>query len=218
MGLQLSYRHAAGGHVLFSYSSKWQSSGGCTHAKRLHSGGPKGGDGVHAPCGIVAVCRSTITMSLSIPCCLFTHAHPHPLPFCAGLHPPPSGCWPRFKAAVKQLKRDVLALYYAVHDPRTPLLSKILPWLVLAYALSPLDLIPDFIPVLGFLDDMLLLPVGLWLSVKLIPKEVGFVDGDPRCRTDHMVYKLMLCLTYAGVAAYHRSSCCCRWQDECSSS
>jgi hypothetical protein len=61
-----------------------------------------------------------------------------------------------------------------VHDPRTPLLSKLLPWLVLAYALSPLDLIPDFIPVLGFLDDMLLLPLGLWLSFKLIPAEVGW--------------------------------------------
>lgn len=65
-----------------------------------------------------------------------------------------------------------MALYYAVHDPRTPLLSKLLPWLVLAYALSPLDLIPDFIPVLGFLDDMLLLPLGLWLSYKMIPVQV----------------------------------------------
>lgn len=61
----------------------------------------------------------------------------------------PAGAWARFKAAVKRLKHDVLALYYAVHDPRTPLLSKLLPWLVLAYALSPLDLIPDFIPILG---------------------------------------------------------------------
>lgn len=65
----------------------------------------------------------------------------------------------------------------AVHDPRTPLLSKVLPWLVLAYALSPLDLIPDFIPVLGLLDDMLLLPLGLWASYKLIPKEVSMVLG-----------------------------------------
>lgn len=89
---------------------------------------------------------------------------------------PPTGLYARFKAAVKQLKRDVLALYYAVHDPRTPFLSKLLPWLVLAYALSPLDLIPDFIPVLGFLDDMLLLPLGLWLSYKLIPAEVR--EGD----------------------------------------
>jgi uncharacterized membrane protein YkvA (DUF1232 family) len=61
----------------------------------------------------------------------------------------------------------------AVHDPRTPILSKLLPWLVLAYALSPLDLIPDFIPVLGFVDDMLLLPLGLWVSYKLIPAQVG---------------------------------------------
>jgi uncharacterized membrane protein YkvA (DUF1232 family) len=96
-------------------------------------------------------------------------------PWCpAASDPPlPPSCWQSFKAAVKQLKHDVLALYYAVHDPRTPWLSKILPWLVLAYALSPLDLIPDFIPVLGFLDDMLLLPLGLWLSYKLIPAEVG---------------------------------------------
>lgn len=66
----------------------------------------------------------------------------------------------------------MLALYYALHDPRTPLLSKLVPWLVLAYALSPLDLIPDFIPVLGYLDDLLLLPLGLWLSCKMIPAEV----------------------------------------------
>lgn len=91
--------------------------------------------------------------------------------------PHPSSIWARFKAAVKQLKRDVLALYYALHDPRTPLLSKLLPWLVLAYALSPLDLIPDFIPVLGYLDDMLLLPLGLWLSCKMIPAEVRGVGA-----------------------------------------
>eukprot|EP00882_Tetradesmus_deserticola_P011361 GHRQ01012019.1.p1 GENE.GHRQ01012019.1~~GHRQ01012019.1.p1 ORF type:complete len:256 (+),score=74.39 GHRQ01012019.1:425-1192(+) len=83
-----------------------------------------------------------------------------------------TGWWQGFKQRVKALKRDVLALYYAVHDPRTPLLSKLLPCLVLAYALSPLDLIPDFIPVLGLLDDMLLLPLGLWASYKLIPAQV----------------------------------------------
>jgi uncharacterized membrane protein YkvA (DUF1232 family) len=89
----------------------------------------------------------------------------------------------RIKAAVKQLKRDVLALYYALHDPRTPLLSKLLPWLVLAYALSPLDLIPDFIPVLGYLDDLLLLPLGLWLSCKMIPAEVSIVQAaKPRLK------------------------------------
>lgn len=83
-----------------------------------------------------------------------------------------TGCWRAFEARIKQLKRDVLALFYAVHDPRTPLLISLLPWLVLAYALSPIDLVPDFIPVLGYLDDMLLLPLGLWLSVKLIPEQV----------------------------------------------
>jgi hypothetical protein len=59
-----------------------------------------------------------------------------------------AGLYGRFKAAVRALKREVLALYYAIHDPRTPLAAKVIPWLALAYALSPLDLIPDFIPVL----------------------------------------------------------------------
>uniref|UniRef100_A0A383VAP8 DUF1232 domain-containing protein n=1 Tax=Tetradesmus obliquus TaxID=3088 RepID=A0A383VAP8_TETOB len=75
-------------------------------------------------------------------------------------------------AALYYAGEAAAALYYAVHDPRTPVLSKLLPWLVLAYALSPLDLIPDFIPVLGLLDDMLLLPLGLWVSYKLIPAQV----------------------------------------------
>eukprot|EP00775_Hariotina_reticulata_P004748 gene4748-4998_t len=83
-----------------------------------------------------------------------------------------TGCWVQFQRQVRLLKLDVLALYYAVHDPRTPLISKLLPWLVLSYALSPLDLIPDFIPILGILDDMLLLPLGLWISYKLIPAQV----------------------------------------------
>jgi uncharacterized membrane protein YkvA (DUF1232 family) len=87
--------------------------------------------------------------------------------------PAPRGWYARFQAAVKSLKHEVLALYYAIHDPRTPWTAKLLPWFALAYALSPLDLIPDFIPVLGFLDDMLLLPALLWIAVKLIPAEVS---------------------------------------------
>ncbi len=82
------------------------------------------------------------------------------------------GCWKRFKSAAKSLKREVLALYYAVHDPRTPWIAKIMPFFVLAYALSPLDLIPDFIPILGILDDLLLLPGMIWLCIKLIPQDV----------------------------------------------
>lgn len=72
----------------------------------------------------------------------------------------------------KTLKAEVLALNYALKDPRTPWYAKLLAVLVLAYALSPLDLIPDFIPVIGFLDDVILLPLGLWASIKLIPAEV----------------------------------------------
>lgn len=67
----------------------------------------------------------------------------------------------------------MLALYYATHHPGTPFFSKIIPFLVLAYALSPIDLIPDFIPVVGLLDDLLLLPVLMWLAIKLIPSEVS---------------------------------------------
>jgi uncharacterized membrane protein YkvA (DUF1232 family) len=70
------------------------------------------------------------------------------------------------------LKRDTLALYYAARDPRTPWLAKLVIALVVAYALSPIDLIPDFIPVLGYLDDLLLLPLGIWLAVRLLPAEV----------------------------------------------
>lgn len=62
---------------------------------------------------------------------------------------PGVGCWQGLKARAAALKRDVLALYYAVHHPSTPWYCRLLPALVLAYALSPIDLIPDFIPVLG---------------------------------------------------------------------
>nr|WP_247713415.1 YkvA family protein [Qipengyuania polymorpha] len=69
----------------------------------------------------------------------------------------------------KTLKRDVLALWLAARDARTPLVAKLLAGAVAAYALSPIDLIPDFIPVLGLLDDLLIVPLGIWLVLKLIP-------------------------------------------------
>jgi uncharacterized membrane protein YkvA (DUF1232 family) len=67
------------------------------------------------------------------------------------------------------LKRDVLALYFAARDPRVPWFVKLLALVVAAYALSPIDLIPDFIPVLGYLDDLILVPLGIWLVVRLMP-------------------------------------------------
>ena len=76
------------------------------------------------------------------------------------------------RECARALKRDTLALYFAVRDPRTPLIAKVVAGLVVAYALSPIDLIPDFIPVLGYLDDMILVPLGILLSRKLIPGEV----------------------------------------------
>jgi uncharacterized membrane protein YkvA (DUF1232 family) len=70
------------------------------------------------------------------------------------------------------LKRDVHAIWLAAGDPRVPWYAKALALAVAAYALSPIDLIPDFIPVLGYLDDLILIPVGIALVVKLIPADV----------------------------------------------
>jgi len=72
----------------------------------------------------------------------------------------------------QQIKVEMLALSLVLRHPRTPWYAKIVAWVVVAYAFSPIDLIPDFIPVLGYLDDALLLPLGVWLTVRLIPAEV----------------------------------------------
>jgi uncharacterized membrane protein YkvA (DUF1232 family) len=76
------------------------------------------------------------------------------------------------KQWARALKRDVVALWIAGRDPRVPWHAKAVAAAVAAYALSPIDLIPDFIPVLGYLDDLLLVPLGLWLTLKLIPQGV----------------------------------------------
>ena len=78
----------------------------------------------------------------------------------------------RLRVAAKRLKREVLTLYCAARDSRTPIIARGLALLVVAYALSPIDLIPDFIPVLGLLDDLILVPIGVWLVIKLIPAHV----------------------------------------------
>ena len=76
------------------------------------------------------------------------------------------------RAWARQLKQDTLALYLAARHPRTPWLARLLIAGVAAYALSPIDLIPDFIPVLGYLDDVLLLPGLIWVAIKLLPADV----------------------------------------------
>lgn len=69
----------------------------------------------------------------------------------------------------RTLKRDTLALYLAARDPRVPWYAKVVAACVAAYALSPIDLIPDFIPVIGYLDDLILVPLGIALAIRLIP-------------------------------------------------
>jgi uncharacterized membrane protein YkvA (DUF1232 family) len=78
----------------------------------------------------------------------------------------------RLKAWARRLKANVLALWLAQRDPRVPVGAKIVAALVAAYALSPIDLIPDFVPVLGYLDDLLIVPSGVWLALQLIPQAV----------------------------------------------
>lgn len=76
------------------------------------------------------------------------------------------------KAWAKALKRDIIALWLAARDPRVPLRAKLVAGAVAAYALSPVDLIPDFIPVLGYLDDLILVPLGILIAIRLVPQDL----------------------------------------------
>jgi len=98
-----------------------------------------------------------------------------------------------FKRKAKALKAETFALYLAARHPLTPWYAKVLVAGIVAYAFSPIDLIPDFVPVLGYLDDLILIPIGIALALKLIPPEVmiecrsraaeAFKDGKPLSRT-----------------------------------
>jgi uncharacterized membrane protein YkvA (DUF1232 family) len=76
------------------------------------------------------------------------------------------------KQRAKQLKVEIYALYFAYKDPRVPLYARIFAACIVGYAFSPIDLIPDPIPVLGYLDDLIIIPLGIWLALKMIPPEV----------------------------------------------
>lgn len=78
----------------------------------------------------------------------------------------------RYKERIRQLTERLSAVYLAYRRRDTPFLAKLMAGLTIAYALSPIDLIPDFIPVLGLLDDLVILPLLLWLVLKLIPKQI----------------------------------------------
>lgn len=80
--------------------------------------------------------------------------------------------WARLKAWASLIKRDIMALYLASRDPRVPWYAKAMAMATAAYAFSPIDLIPDFIPVLGYVDELFVLPVFIWLSIRLVPPDV----------------------------------------------
>ena len=90
----------------------------------------------------------------------------------------------RWKQRARALKKEVYALYLAYRDPRTPWNAKAVAALVVAYAFSPIDLIPDPIPVLGYLDDLVLVPLGAALALRLIPPEVMV---DARAKTEELL-------------------------------
>ena len=78
----------------------------------------------------------------------------------------------RLREWARQLMNEVVALWFCTRHPSTPFMAKALAAALVAYAFSPIDLIPDFIPVLGYLDDLILLPIGIWLVLKLVPPDV----------------------------------------------
>jgi uncharacterized membrane protein YkvA (DUF1232 family) len=90
----------------------------------------------------------------------------------------------KWKRWAKRFNTEVYALYLAYKDPRTPWHARLFAALVAGYAFSPIDLIPDFIPVLGYLDDVLLVPLGVVLAIRMIPKEV--MDASRAKADEHL--------------------------------
>lgn len=92
----------------------------------------------------------------------------------------------KLKMWAKHLKTEILALYYAYRDPRVPLGPKVFTAFVVAYALSPVDLIPDFIPILGYLDDLIILPWCISVAIRMIPSDVL---NDSRDKAKLLTYR-----------------------------
>lgn len=115
------------------------------------------------------------------------------------------------KDKAKSLKREVTVLYLACRRPDTPWYAKLLGIIVVGYALSPIDLIPDFIPVLGYLDDLLLIPLGVWFTIKLIPENIldecrakaqdTFKEGKPKSWAGAIVI-ILIWAAVIGIIAY----------------
>ena len=84
----------------------------------------------------------------------------------------------RLRRWARLIKRDVLTLWFACRDPRTPWWFKLLAFGIVAYALSPIDLIPDFIPILGLLDDAIIVPLGVIILLRLLPREIRISSAE----------------------------------------
>lgn len=102
------------------------------------------------------------------------------------------------------LRREALTVWVAARDPRTPLIAKMLAGVVAAYAFSPIDLIPDFIPILGWLDDILLVPIGVWAVFKLIPDPL---IADYRAAADAMAERPLSAGAAAVIVALWLAGC-----------
>lgn len=117
--------------------------------------------------------------------------------------------WEAWKARARDLKREVYALYFACRDSRVPWYAKALAAGVVGYAFSPIDLIPDFIPVLGYLDDLILLPLGVMAVRAMIPAAIlaecreraKDLEDKPRNRVAAAVI-VAIWLTLAAISAY----------------
>jgi uncharacterized membrane protein YkvA (DUF1232 family) len=111
----------------------------------------------------------------------------------------------RLRDWARLIKRDVVALYLAARDPRVPWYAKALAALVAGYALSPIDLIPDFVPVVGYLDDVILVPLGILLVVQLIPPTIMAEHRQTAGARDRPVSRVaaivIACIWLASIAA-----------------
>jgi len=116
----------------------------------------------------------------------------------------------RRPAFLHRVRIDAHAAWLAARDRRTPIAARIVGWLVAAYALSPIDLIPDFIPVLGLLDDLILLPLGLWLFRRFIPdplfeefrRQAERESARPISRAGILIVMLLWVALLAGLIFY----------------
>jgi len=111
-----------------------------------------------------------------------------------------------WKERARRLKADARALFFALGDRRVPWYARVLAGAVVAYAVSPVDLIPDFIPVLGLLDDIILIPAGMYLVFRMVPKEVvaEYRAREPRRGTPGIMgwaAAAVVLLVWAAVAA-----------------